>query len=232
MAGAQGPQGPQAPCDIEVDFSLLSSLCNLVPRPLLITGILVQWMRLHFTEQANIENPFLHEALWTEDLETSGIVIDSVFKWNPAQTEKRPSIVVKRGPWKVLRYGIDDRKMVGATPKSVGGACCKPCRCHNTMYQGSHTLFCIAGESAEVEILAAEVYRELVQFGPVAREVFNLLKFVVSDIGEPAILEEATENFVVPIVVSYGAQDVWQICMPSLQNKLKRIDPNFWPRKR
>jgi hypothetical protein len=84
-------------------------------------------------------------------------------------------------------------------------------------YQGSHTVFVIGGESAEVELLAGEVYREMVGFGPVVRQQFNFLRFVVTEIGEVSLLEEAAEHFVVPVVVSYGAQDTWQICPPSLQ---------------
>jgi hypothetical protein len=218
MSGAQGPQGPQC-CNIEIDFSNLAELCTLMPRRLLVTGILIQWMRAHFTSSQNIENPLLREALWTDDIATTNITIDSVFKYNAAQTETRPGIFVKPGNWKVVRYGIDDRKMMTFP--------CNDIKMYNTMYQGSHTLFCIAGESAEAEILASEVYRELVEFGPAARTFFNFLRFVVTDIGEPAILEEATENFVVPVVVSYGAQDVWQICPPHCI-ELEQTQQNLW----
>jgi hypothetical protein len=206
-----GPQGPQC-CPIEIDFTKLSDLCELMPRPLLITGILVQWMRQHFTDPKNIENPLLKHSIWSSELSETRIAIDSIFKWDPAHTEARPGIFVKRGPWKVLRYGIDDRKMVG-----VNDARCT--REYNAMCQGSHTLFCIAGESGEVELLAAEIYRELMEFGPVARKLFGFLRFTVTDVGEPSILEEATENFVVPVVVSYGVQDVWTVCPPALQGK-------------
>lgn len=222
--GPQGPQGPQC-CPIEIDFSSLAELCHLMPRPQLVTGILVQWMRLHFFSAANIEHPMLREALWTNDLTTTKIAIDSVFKWDPAHTEARPGIFIKRGAWKILRYGIDDRKMVGVN----AGDCTRQ---YNCMSQGSHTLFCIAGESAETEILATEVYRELMEFGVVARDVFGFLRFVVSDIGEPSILEEATENFVVPVVVSYGAQDVWTICPPSLQELNGFGLTDFKPKKK
>jgi hypothetical protein len=56
------------------------------------------------------------------------------------------------------------------------------------------------------------------------------MRFQLSDVGEPSILEEATENFVVPVVVSYGAQDVWEVCPPGLQ-ELNGFGPNFWPKK-
>jgi hypothetical protein len=220
--GPQGPQGPQGA--YYVDFSNIADLCGIMPRRLLTTGILIQWLRWHFTWPDNIENPFLKDQLWTPDLETSAIAIDSVFKYNPANTEQRPAIFVKPGPWKILRYGIDDRKMVGTLPDGM-----KP-PTYNTMIQGSHTIFCIAGESAEVENLANEVYHELMEFGPVARRVFNFLRFVVTDVGEPAILEEATENFVVPITVSYGAQDVWQIC--AVPPELLNLDERLWKKKK
>jgi len=215
--GPQGAQGPQC-CPISVDWSSLVDLkCPTSPTPLAVTGIFVQWMRNHFSDSANIDLNILKESVWTNDISTSAIIIDSVFRWKPDTTEFRPGIFVKRNPWKILRYGIDDRKMMGVND----GTCT---RAYNTMFQGSHTLFCIAGESGEVELLATEVYHELIQFGPRARKHFNFLRFVVSDIGEPAILEEATENFVVPIVVSYGGQYTWTICPPSIQELSLGLD--------
>jgi hypothetical protein len=98
---------------------------------------------------------------------------------------------------------------------------------HTNLIQGSHTLFCISGESAEVEILAHEVWKELMQFGPYARKKFNLLRFVVSDCEDPAILEEATENFVVPVVVSYGIQDSWQLYPPDCLSETL-FEQNLW----
>jgi hypothetical protein len=82
------------------------------------------------------------------------------------------------------------------------------------MTVGSHVIYCIAGESAEIEILATEVYKDLMMFSSTIRRLFGFLRFVVSDIGEPAILEEATENFVVPVTVTYGMQDMWRVCTP------------------
>lgn len=188
----------------EFPMDRYSSLCQLMPRPQLVTGLLVQWMRLHFSEAPNIEDPDLRETLWALDITTTGIVIDSVYRWNPQQTEQRPGIFVKRGPWKILRYGIDDRKMIGYGAPSGN-------QTYNNFTQGSHVLFCVANKPAEAELLGAEVYRELMMFGPMARRFFNFLRFVVTDVGELSLLEECAEHFVVPITVSYGAQDVWEL---------------------
>ncbi len=206
-----GCQGPQADCcDISIDFSSLSDLCPLMPRPQLVTGILTQWMRLHFSDPSHIEIPLLRSYIWTADDTTSKLPIESVFKWNPAMTEARPGIFLKRGPWKVLNLGIDNRKMAGTLDWPYP-------RQYNVFYQGSLTLFCVGGESLEAELIATEVYRELVGFGPIARKQFGFVRFNVADIGEVSLLDESAEHFVVPVVVSYGAQDTWQICPPSLQ---------------
>jgi len=187
----------------EIRFESLSSLCSLMPRPQLVTGIVVSWLRQHFSQTPNIEDPKLEKTLWAADISKTGIVIDSVYRWQPALTESRPGVFIKRGPWRVLRLGIDDRKM-GSMPISGN-------RHYLTAYQGSHSIFCIAGAPAEAEILAAEVFRELVQFGPLFRQTFKFLKFQVTDVGEVSLLEEARENFVVPITLAYAADDAWEI---------------------
>lgn len=196
-----GPQGPL----IKIDFTDLANLCCQMPQRLLVTGILVQWLQWHFTDPINIDNQFLQDDLWTNDITTTKIVIDSVYKYNPAETEERPGIFIAPGAWKILQRGIDNRKMMTYGPQSDVPAI------YNTYYQGSHTVFCIGGESAEVEILANEVYHELMEFAPIARKIFQFLRIVVSDVGEISILEEDKQHFVVPIVISYSGQDVWEI---------------------
>ena len=173
-----------------------------MPRPQLVTGVLVSWLRQHFSVAPNIEDPKLESTLWAADIKTTGIIVDSVYRWQPALTEHRPGVLIKRGPWKVLRLGIDDRKMGGSDITS---------RQYVNAIQGSHTIFCISGAPAETEILAAEVYRELVQFGPLFRKTFGFLRFQVTDVGEVSILEEARENFVVPITIAYAADEAWEI---------------------
>lgn len=196
--------GSQARCDTEVDFSLISQLCGNLPQPQLMTSVFTQWMRMHFSDVARINIDILQDYVWTEDITTTGIVIDSVYMYNPAQSEYRPGIYVKRNPWKVDRRGIDDRHMLSVNYSGPPQ--------YTTFFQCSHTVFCVAGEAAETELLATEVYRELVMSSPRARKVFKLLRIGVSDIGEVSLLEEATENFVVPITVAYGGELTWQIC--------------------
>lgn len=198
-------------CPYEMDFSEFQEVCELMPKRLLVTGILVKWMQNKFSDEDKIVSEFLKEAIWTSNIETTAILIDTVFRYDPAQTETRPCIAVKPGTITVVRRGIDDRMMVNQPNPNCDTNEIKPTK-YNTFLQGSATLFCIAGNSAEVEILSDEVLKEMIQFGPTARKEFGFMRFVAHELGEPSILEEATENFVVPVVVSYVMQDIWQIC--------------------
>jgi hypothetical protein len=105
-----GPQDCQT--DVLLDLSNLDAVCALMPSRLVMTGALVQWMRTHFTDPDNITNPFIREYLWTDEIETNKILIDSVFKYQPAVSEFRPGIFVKPGAWKFLNSAIDNRHMV------------------------------------------------------------------------------------------------------------------------
>ena len=60
-------------------------------------------------------------------------------------------------------------------------------------------------------MLATEVQRELTGFGPVILKSLGLHRFQVTEVGAIAELEEATENFVVPVTVGYAYEQRWLI---------------------
>jgi hypothetical protein len=188
---------------MEARLESAASICALMPRPQVVQGLLVSWIRNHFSAAPNIEDPALQNSLWAADISKTGIVIDSVYRWQPAATEFRPGIFIKRNAWRLLHLGIDDRKM-GGIPLSGNQQ-------YAAYIQGAHSLFCIASAPAECEILGAEVYRELLEFSPVIRQAFGFMRFQVMEVGEVSILEEARQNFVLPISVAYAAEHTWEI---------------------
>ena len=186
----------------ELKFDAFSSLCSLGPRPIVVTGFLRQWFIQHFSTANNIEHPELRSLLWTAMPDTP-IDIESITRWKPSTTEKRPAIVIARNDWKVLRLGIDDRMMGYRSADGVEH--------YAAYYSGSHTLFCLSGKPMEAEILAAEVCREMIQFGPTVRKELDLMRFLVVGVGKLFEVEEARENFAVPVTVAYSLEDRWRI---------------------
>jgi hypothetical protein len=185
------------------DSARVSSLCELGPRPLVMTGWLRLWLEAHF-QKGNLEDQdqTIQKMLWQAGA-TTGIMIESNTRWVPELTESRPAIILKRGAWQHQRLGIDNR-MFGLHPPDGQEV-------YANLWQGSHTLFCIANKGAEVEKLGAEVYREMNEFGPAFREVLNLMRFECTEVGEIMILEEARQNFVVPVVVAYAFMEQWKL---------------------
>ena len=181
----------------------LSSLCSVLPRPLIITGLLREILIRHFAKAEYIETPELAHLLW-QDGEKTDILIESIHRWSPALTEKRPAVIIKRNAYRNRRMGIGDRLQMPSADK-YGDAR------YATFWFGSHTLFCIGGSGAQAELLGTEVYREMHHFHPLIRQSALLHRFQVTEVGAIAELEEATENFVVPVVVGYAFEDTWVI---------------------
>lgn len=182
-----------------------SHLCSLGPRPQIMTGLFLSLLRDHFASADNIEHAVFRERLFTRTSDTedsTGILIEDATVWTPTRTQKRPAIIVKRNGWKHLkRLTLDS-----ATGKTAEG--------HTTyvkLWRGSHTLFCLAPNGAEAEVLTAETYRFLMHFGPVFRQYFRLLQWELVDVGSLSNVEEAIKHYAVPITVAYGWDESWLI---------------------
>jgi hypothetical protein len=184
----------------ELRIERFSNPCSFGLTPILMTGFLIQWIGDHFSRRQNIEHPELRDVLWRADTR-NGILIASITDWDPAAVEKRPAVIIKRNAWQPERIAIDDR----LSPSADGNE-------HYCMLmRGSHTLFCLAGEGGEVEILGAEVFRELLSFSSLIRRTLDLKRFSVSELGPVNELQEATENYAVPITVAYVSELAWSI---------------------
>lgn len=181
----------------------LSSLCSILPRPLILTGAFREILVNHFATASHIETPELRQLIWRNG-EQTGILIESIHRWRPETTEKRPAIIIKRNAYQVLREGIGDLLQMPIADREGNPH-------YSSFMRGSHTLFCVGGTGAQAELLAAEVYRETHHFAPVLRRVLHLKQLRAVEVGAVQELEEATETFVVPVTVAYAYEDNWVI---------------------
>jgi hypothetical protein len=183
-----------------------NALCHTGWAPIILTGFFRDLLVRHFSEENFIETPELRKHIWQE-LPPTGILIESVHKWRGDLTEKRPAITIKRNAYRNVRVSILDR--TGTDEEGNENFA--------TLWVGSHTLFCIHGTGAGVEILATEVQRELTQYSPVITKMFGLHKFKVNQVGQIGELEEATENFVIPITVGWAYEETWSLEQEALR---------------
>jgi len=194
----------------------LNSLCSFGMTQLVMTGALRQVFCQHFADPDNLISESLRqrmrrEGVWQEGPE-SGLYIESLGRWRPELTEARPGLVIKSGEWTWLRMGIGDQSGADVITgrRTFGG-----------FWQGSHTIFVLGNEGAETQVLAAEVAKLLLWFGPVIADQLCLQRFLIVSIGELSALAESDENYVVPITVGYIAPEEW--FLDSDAPRLKRI---------
>jgi len=191
------------PTPSQVLGKTFSAMCSLLGRPLIMTGIFRDLLLRHFSSSSYIEEPDLRHLIWRGD-ERTNILIESVYRWRPELTEKRAGVLIKRNAYQNQRRGIGDRRQ-GAPADRYG---------HDkfvTYWVGSHTLFCVGGSGAQAELLGTEVQREITQFGPAVAAVTGLLRLQVTQVGAVAELEEAQENWVVPVTVGYAYEERWTL---------------------
>lgn len=179
-----------------------SSLYSVLMRPQIMTGLLRTHLIQHFQE-GSIENDALKSLIWRPSDRTS-ILIESSNRWKPKTTGKYPAIIVRRNSCSNQREGIND-KLQGSIPEQSGD------EFYATFWAGSHTLFCLAREGAQAELLAAEVQRELTEFGPLILDKMMLQRFQVLDMGAVSEIEEAEEISAVPLTVGYIYEEGWRV---------------------
>ena len=189
------------------DQVCLSSLCERGWQPLLITGFLRDLLIRHFGEATNIEQPDLRQYLW-QDSEKSGILIEGVYKWVGGQTGKRPAVLLKRNSYAVMEYALNNFLGVAGGDLQTQN--------YGVFWVGSHSLFCLHGTGASVELLATEVQRALTAFSPVIRQYLGLKKFMVTEVGAIGEVEEAKEHYAVPITVGWCFEERWALQQESL----------------
>lgn len=198
----------------------ISELCGYGMRPHVVTGVLRQLLIAHFADANNIEDPllrqkFIDSGAWQVDengLNDTGILIESITRWTPNSANKRPAVLIKRNSWQWQKLAIGD---LTGHDYSTGE------KSYTGLWQGSHSLYCIAAWGLETELLATEVVRFLTHFSPWIREQMNFKRFMVTEVGGVGEVKEVVQGYAVPVTVSYVAEESWSL--QPYAPRLKRI---------
>lgn len=198
----------------------VSSLCSYGMRPHVVTGLLRQLLITHFSDPNNIEEPQLRQKFesdeaWKPDINgqgDGGILIESITRWTPNSSNKRPAILIKRNAWQWQKLGLGDK--VGFNPFEGTNS-------YTGLWQGSHTLYCLAAWGLETELLTMEVVKFLLHFSPWIREQMGFQRFLITEVGGVGEVQEVVQGYAVPVTVAYVADESWAL-QPAAP-RLKRI---------
>lgn len=174
----------------------MSRLRTLLPTPLILTGVIMNLMRLHFADTDNLENALLTPLQWHPDARQTRIYIDASENQRLDVVESVPSVYVKRADVTVERIGI------GKDDVSVSGSSSRP------LYQKKlDGIFRIEIESRvklEAEMLAIEIFMRMLRFAPVIREDIGLGLFQVRSLSEVRAFSKGANATVFRAQVSLG----------------------------
>lgn len=197
--------------------SRVSSLDLTRLRPHTITGYIISFLRQKFQEHNNINDPYLRKPAIEyrpDDLQneriTTGILIDTSYKWKPENAQQRPAIIVKRGSYDLdPRTSIGSKRhavtnLVGSVNQNVAGTLGDE-QFHNFI-SGSHAILCISKEGAASEALGVEIWNDFMDFEALLRRDLRLSRFRVGSLPETGKLRESQELWVTPVVISYTYQ--------------------------
>lgn len=193
---------PGAAPTLDVVQAGLTATPTAAPVYVRLTEVLVSWLRWHFSAASRIEYPNLVGRVYTPaNKESSPIVITSLAEWTPQTANKRPSVLVDRLDQErdMQTRGIGDQ-FQGVAPGN-----------YQHFMIGQHVVHCIGGREGEAEYLAAEVWRDLSRFAPVARERLCLYRFLPMKIGKRVQLDEHKETYTVPVPMIYGYGEAWGV---------------------
>jgi hypothetical protein len=199
--------------DPQPAFDTGNNLCAIGMTPHIVTGFMRDWLTNRFADPNNIETEQLRGLLW-KATQPTGILIESITRWKPEATEKRPAIIIKRGNWTSSRLVLNDS--AGTENMYLGS------QKYGRLMAGSHTLFCISNSGVQAEILAGEVFKDLNTYGLVIANILSLVKFEAVELGQLFQVQEAKENYAAPVVIQYTGQEVWTVAQQG--PVLKRIN--------
>lgn len=213
---AQFPPGSEP----EKRLDTVSALCSYGMRPHVMTGLLRQLLISHLSDPDNIEEPKLRKHAkdvgpWKSSdvsLNGSGFLVESITRWQPNLADKRPAVFIKRNSWKWAQLGIGNKNGVDYETGT---------KHYTGVWNGSHTLFCLAPNGVETELLTTEVVKFLLHFSPLIISQMDLMKFYVDEVGGIGEVQEVIQGYAVPVTVAYVAEESWSL--QPYAPRLKRI---------
>ncbi len=209
--------GPTGPLTQTTNLESIRSLCQHGMSPAISVGVVMQLLRGHFANPAQIMEPALKQYVWSPNGVDSAIRIVPNTLFDPTQSGKLPALIVKRGPFSSERKSIGDRsESIDPTDAERG------VQGYVRFHSGSVKVFCIAETSGEAELLALEVFDALSFLAPVLVERLPFHDFQVTGLGEQGVLEGQGNRIGIPVVAEFKYEYGWEV--KPLGPRLRSLD--------
>ena len=180
------------------------SIVQVVPMtPVLMLGAFLQTLRYCFADPKNIEADALKGFLWNADLKESKILIQDVREFKPENLEQRPAIFVSRESYSP-RISMG-QGMVHGNLDNTGN------ETHAHLVGGTMSIISISPDGIMEEQLAHEAAQYLMDFSPVIRNDFNLMRLSWTGTAQRTKIKECDEHMGVRSTFEYAYWRKWRL---------------------
>lgn len=197
-------------------YDELKEYCKERPFPHVVTGVLIQLIRDHFSLAENIMNHKLRSFVWQPDDPagesiTTHIRIEEASRFNPESVQQRPSVLVSRKNMGVEYLEAFGGGMAMVDPSSgvLRGSE------HTVNLQGDHLIEVVGQTPMEAELLGEEVFFKLLEFRPVIQKDLNLSGFRVKVLNEMRKVDENNEHWRVAVGLTWTKVHSWVLTQVS-----------------
>lgn len=200
---------------------IISTICAHGFSPLLVNAVLLDVLRSHFADPNTLLSPLLRQVFkaggYVQENEDgtgakSPIMIESLDRWKLTDHEARPAVLVREGKWQqeAIGRGLLSTDVRTGTQQFV------------TMWQGTVTIFPMSHTPGLAKLLAAEIAKLFVFFGPRLQSEMGFSFFNVLSFGPTARAVEAAANFVCPVDIGFIVDEGWEITVDAAP--LKKVE--------
>jgi len=184
-------------------------------RPRFIQGLLIDFIRFHFSNAENIEDPILDSIVWTSNPETTKLFSEPELVWQAKEASRIPAILVSKGSIGPDSQFLNDRLSGGygqekfeengkETTVFTGGEFMR-------QLNGAHQIYIKAKTDGEVAALSEEIWYHLLEFQEPIQAELNLNLFTVGQLEEPKILREEGDHHSVHFSIFWSVWYGWKI---------------------
>lgn len=201
------------------------NLCAVGMTPRTMTGLIMRFLKDHFSDPSLILTPNLRQFVYSEKVAESKIRIVKSVIFDPAGSGQYPALVVKRLELKSDRHSMDDRAQSRSADYSTEQM--QGISQHSRFITGAHRIFCLADVGGEAEDLAQEVFDFLSFMSPAIRDSLPFHDFAVIGMGEEGALTDTASQVGIAVDVRYVYEYAWTL--QALAPRLKAFTLNTSP---
>jgi len=188
----------------------ISYLRDFGVTPYILMGVFLRLLQYHFSSVANISSPYLANSIWSEDEETSKLVIKTGSVTNGNNVSQIPAIYVGMTSVRATKMGV----LVGdSTPlaRSSNGYLNK--RDHHKMLAGGARILCISKSQDEAFLMAEEIFYRMMTYAPKIRDDIGVGAFNVSEFSpaKPTRIYGGEEVFFASVVLKWDNLHKWSL---------------------